>query len=144
MFDECLLQRRRLFGAADTFDSSDVAIIVHDSKCEAAIDTHSVEHDSAGTALTAVATLLGSGKSCMIADEIEQADTRVSRKLILYAVNYDRHCRTSTWRSEKTASCFRTNLIFLAAIMHFRDPNGPKCIIALQKHGKTSGPPRLG
>jgi hypothetical protein len=95
MLDERLLHCRRLFGAADAFDSNDGATIVHYGEGKATVDAHAVQKHCAGTTLAVVATLFGSRKASVVANEVEQADTRISRKLILYGVNYDRHGRSS-------------------------------------------------
>lgn len=74
MGDEGGLHGMQLVAARDAFDGEDVGTVVADGEREAGIDALAVDEDGAGAALTAVASLLGSGQIEALTQEIEQRD----------------------------------------------------------------------
>src|SRR5947209_412672 len=67
----------QVLAVSKPLDSDDLAVLVRDSQREAAIDTPPIEQNGTGATLPVVAALLGTGKSEMFAQRIQERCPRI-------------------------------------------------------------------
>jgi hypothetical protein len=71
---------RICWGPRDTFDGEHLRAVVAERKGQTGINPPPVDDDGAGAALAAVAAFLCSGQIELLAQEIEQRDSRIIKR----------------------------------------------------------------
>jgi hypothetical protein len=87
MVHEGLLHRMGPTVLCQSLDRGDLATVLHHRQGQAGIDALAVDQHRAGAALAAVAPLLGTGQSELVAQRVEQADAWLDQQLVFGAVD---------------------------------------------------------
>jgi hypothetical protein len=77
VLDKGPLHRMQLLALAKPLNRDDLCSLASDRQRETAIDTSPIEQNSTGPTLPMITSLLRSSESKMLAEYIEQSDTRV-------------------------------------------------------------------
>ena len=96
MLDESGLHRMQLAVTSQAFDGSDFVALMHDREGEAGIDSTAVDVDGAGAALAMVTAFLSAEHLEVIAESIEQGDSRLEFETMFLAVDLQRN-RNCAW-----------------------------------------------